>query len=195
MDYHGRDDRTWENPGDSVSLAHLLIIIELLFSSCFPSSQKLQGEFSQDLDCAFSMKVLIAQSCWLFVTPWTVALQDPLSMGFPRQEYWSRLPFPTPREPSRPRGLILGLLHCRRILYPLSHRGGFEWNHRLRIRTVCIGWWDWEYSLRELRTTSCKQKMLLREDYVTPQTQGFHKRSRKIIGHEGRHSWINKKHP
>ena len=30
----------------------------------------------------------------LFVTPWTVALQAPLSMGFPRQEYWSRLPFP-----------------------------------------------------------------------------------------------------
>ena len=30
------------------------------------------------------------------VTPWTVALQVPLSMGFPRQEYWSGLPFPSP---------------------------------------------------------------------------------------------------
>ena len=30
------------------------------------------------------------------VTPWTVAHQAPLSMGFPRQEYWSRLPFPPP---------------------------------------------------------------------------------------------------
>ena len=30
------------------------------------------------------------------VTPWTVALQAPLSMGFPRQEYWSGLPFPSP---------------------------------------------------------------------------------------------------
>ena len=28
------------------------------------------------------------------VTPWTVALQTPLSMGFPRQECWSGLPFP-----------------------------------------------------------------------------------------------------
>ena len=28
--------------------------------------------------------------------PWTVAPQAPLSMGFPRQEYWSRLPFSTP---------------------------------------------------------------------------------------------------
>ena len=32
----------------------------------------------------------------LFMTPWTIAHQGPLSMGFPRQEYWSRLPFPTP---------------------------------------------------------------------------------------------------
>ena len=31
-----------------------------------------------------------------FVTPWTVACQDPLSMGFPRQKYWSGLPFPPP---------------------------------------------------------------------------------------------------
>ena len=32
----------------------------------------------------------------LFVTPWTVAYQAPLSVGFSRQEYWSRLPFPSP---------------------------------------------------------------------------------------------------
>ena len=32
----------------------------------------------------------------LFVTPWTVAHQALLSRGFPRQEYWSGLPFPTP---------------------------------------------------------------------------------------------------
>ena len=32
----------------------------------------------------------------LFVTPWTVARQTPLSMGFLRQEYWSGLTFPSP---------------------------------------------------------------------------------------------------
>ena len=32
----------------------------------------------------------------LFVTPWTVAPQVPLSMGFCRQEYWSGLPCPSP---------------------------------------------------------------------------------------------------
>ena len=33
---------------------------------------------------------------WLFVTPWIVDCQAPLSLGFPRQEYWSGLPFPSP---------------------------------------------------------------------------------------------------
>ena len=33
---------------------------------------------------------------WLFTTPWTVALQAPLSMEFSREEYWSRLSFPVP---------------------------------------------------------------------------------------------------
>ena len=32
----------------------------------------------------------------LFVTPWTVAHQAPLPLEFSRQEYWSRVPFPTP---------------------------------------------------------------------------------------------------
>ena len=32
----------------------------------------------------------------LFASPWTVACQAPLSMGFSRQEYWSGLPFPSP---------------------------------------------------------------------------------------------------
>ena len=36
-------------------------------------------------------------SCvWLFVTPWTVACQASLSMGFPRQEDWSGLPLSSP---------------------------------------------------------------------------------------------------
>ena len=38
----------------------------------------------------------------LFATPWTIALQAPLFMGFPRQAYWSGLPFPTPGDPPDP---------------------------------------------------------------------------------------------
>ena len=42
-------------------------------------------------------RVLIHFSCLrLFVNPWIVACQAPLSMGFPRQEYWSGLAFPPP---------------------------------------------------------------------------------------------------
>ena len=40
--------------------------------------------------------VLVAKSCLTLATPWTVVLQAPLSMGFPKQEYWSGLPFPSP---------------------------------------------------------------------------------------------------
>ena len=51
----------------------------------------------------------------------TVACQASLSMGFSRQEYWSGLPF------SSPEGLPIqrsnsGLLHCKQMLYHLSHQ-------------------------------------------------------------------------
>ena len=49
------------------------------------------------------MCVLVPQSCPAcdptLRTPWTVAHQAPLSMGFSRQEYWSRYPFPSPGDP------------------------------------------------------------------------------------------------
>ena len=39
---------------------------------------------------------LVTKSCLTLVTPWTVAFQATLSMGIPRQEHWSGLPFPPP---------------------------------------------------------------------------------------------------
>ena len=41
------------------------------------------------------MKVKSLSCVQLFATPWTVAYQAPPSMGFPRQECWSGLPFPS----------------------------------------------------------------------------------------------------
>ena len=35
---------------------------------------------------------------WFFVTPWTIACQAPLPVEFSREEYWSGLPFPSPRD-------------------------------------------------------------------------------------------------
>ena len=48
------------------------------------------------------VKVLVLRHVQLFATPWTVALQAPLSMEFPRQEYWSALPRPSPGELANP---------------------------------------------------------------------------------------------
>ena len=46
--------------------------------------------------CIFPMLLLFSHQSNSFVTPWTVAQQAPLFMGFPRQEYWRGLPFPCP---------------------------------------------------------------------------------------------------
>ena len=55
---------------------------------------------------------------WLFATPWAAACQASLSMGFSRQEYWSRLPFPPPGDlpnpgikPTSPMSPALALYH------------------------------------------------------------------------------------
>ena len=39
---------------------------------------------------------LVTKSCLTLATPWTIAPQAPLSVGFSRQEYWSGLPCPSP---------------------------------------------------------------------------------------------------
>ena len=42
------------------------------------------------------MRTQLLSRVWLLTTSWPVAHQAPLSLGFPRQEYWSGLPFPSP---------------------------------------------------------------------------------------------------
>ena len=53
-------------------------------------------------------------------TPWTVALQAPLSMGFSRKKYWSGLSCPPPGNLPHP-GIKPGFPDYRHILYYLSH--------------------------------------------------------------------------
>ena len=50
--------------------------------------------------CVCACKSL--SSVQLFVTPWTVAKQTPPSMGSSKQEYWNRLPFPSPEDLPNP---------------------------------------------------------------------------------------------
>ena len=49
------------------------------------------------------VKVKSPSCVWLIVTPWTVACQAPLSLGFSRQEYWSGLPCASPGDLPNPR--------------------------------------------------------------------------------------------
>ena len=69
---------------------------------------------------------LVAESCPdSFVTPWTVARQAPLSMEFPRQEYWSGLPFLL-HSIFLTQGsdqCVLRFLHWQMDSLPLSHLG------------------------------------------------------------------------
>ena len=53
------------------------------------------GRHHRPMDVKKEVKLL--SHVQLFVIPWTVTYQAPLSMGFSRQEYWSGLPFPSPR--------------------------------------------------------------------------------------------------
>ena len=55
-------------------------------------------------------------------TPGTVAHQAPLFMGFPNQEYWSGLPFPSPGDLAGP-GIKACLLHWQVDSLSLSHLG------------------------------------------------------------------------
>ena len=73
----------------------------------------------------YSVQVLVVQLCPTLCDPWTVAHQPPMSMGFSKQEYWSRLPLPSPGYLPNPE-IKSGLLHCRQILYCLSHQV-FKW--------------------------------------------------------------------
>ena len=62
------------------------------------------------------------------VIPWTVACQAPLSMEFPRKEYWSRCPFPPPGDFSTQgsNSRLLHLLLWQVDSLPLSHLGNLN---------------------------------------------------------------------
>ena len=89
----------------------------LSFHGPFPKIQVLLKKNSPVLDAHFQAtywpfgawfnwkkeKVKSLSCVQLFATPWAIAYQSPPSMGFSRQEYWSRLPFPSPGDLSDPR--------------------------------------------------------------------------------------------
>jgi len=69
-----------------------------------------------------SEEVKLLSRVQLFATPWTVAYQAPLSMGFSRQECWSGLPFPSPGDLPNP-GIEPGSLALRADTLPSEPPG------------------------------------------------------------------------
>ena len=58
-----------------------------------------------------------------FATSWTIAHQTPLSMGFPRQNYWSGLPFPSLGDLHEPGIEAVAAALAGGFFIPLSHHG------------------------------------------------------------------------
>ena len=103
-----------------------LVTYKIIILSGSASSHNLQRVLGCRLEtCLTQVKVnvLVTQSCTTLCTPWTAACQAPLSMGFPRQEYWSGQPFPSPGDLPHP-GITL---QSRAVsLYRQSQQGSWE---------------------------------------------------------------------
>ena len=86
------------------SLQSCLILCNPIDSSPpgFPAPGILQARTLEWIAISFSnawkwkVKVKSLSRVWLLVVLWTAAYQAPASMGFPRQEYWSGMPLPSP---------------------------------------------------------------------------------------------------
>ena len=80
---------------------------------------------------------LVAKSCPTLATPWTVACQAPLSVGFSRHEYWNELPFPSPGDLPNP-GIEPGSPALQADSSPLSYQGssGEGPRHPLLLRDI-----------------------------------------------------------
>ena len=74
--------------------------------------------------CEYMLFFVLSPNCvWLFATAWAVTCcQAPLSRGFPRQGYWSGLPFPSPGDLPDPRVEPTSPALAGDSL-PLSHQG------------------------------------------------------------------------
>ena len=72
-------------------------------------------------------------------TPWTVAYQASLSIGFSRQKYWSGLPFPF-QGIFPTQGLNPGLQPCKQMFYHLSHQGSSIKYYEVYFKIVSSYW-------------------------------------------------------
>ena len=107
---------------------HARVLLEKEEGKSLPSPQCLPSVWCWSLSCV-----------QLFLTSWTVAYQASLSMGFPRQEYWSGLPFPFSRGSSQPRDWtwIFFIAGDSLPSEPPGKRFLFIWNSK-HIHNACL---------------------------------------------------------
>ena len=96
---------------------------------------------------------LFAKICLTFCDPWTVAQQVPLSMGFPRQEHWSGLPFPS-----------LGDLSKLGIQLSFSTLAGRFFYYRATREALIIDYHLWIYTIHFI---SFKKKNFFPRENIT----------------------------
>ena len=72
---------------------YLVILFQFFFFFFFSKKNWVNAFTISVWPCVRAQSFSLVQ---LFVTPWTIACQAPLSLGFPRQEYWSAWPSPSP---------------------------------------------------------------------------------------------------
>ena len=102
---------------------------------------------------------------WLFVIPWTVSCQAPLSMGLSRQEYWSELPFSSPGDFSWTRGqTLVSCISC------IAGRFFTHWAIREAFicRLICSMISYWPRAYRSTQTPLSLTSQGHRTQYSTP---------------------------
>ena len=105
----------WQSGGPGVgSIVFYILYCGLLICE---KEKNYKGWFAECMRVHSKFLQFTTQLC---ATPWTVAHQAPLSMGFSRQQYWSGLPFPSPGDLPDP-GSKPCLLHWQEYSLPLSH--------------------------------------------------------------------------
>ena len=82
----------------------------------------------------------VAKSCPTLASPWTVAFQAPLSMGFSRQQYWSGLPFPSPGDLPDP-GIEPRSPALQADSLPLSYEGSWNNSSKCKVSHFTFFWW------------------------------------------------------
>ena len=106
-----------------------------------PALLAVSSTVSHHIQCAYMLSHF---SCIrLFMTPWTLAHQALLSMGFSRQEYWSGLPWPPPGNLPDPEiGSHIPWVSCigRQVLYHRRHPGSPHTVCATATLTPCCAW-------------------------------------------------------